>query len=102
LNSVQLSRSSLFKTGPGFNEGVDYVITLLRGMEKFPFADKESPHCAIVEMKEVRCDMNADFTEHLADSERLDVLPHSTVAEEECRWEAQQECKKVRPKKRGK
>ena len=144
MNSVQLSRSSLFKTGPGFNEGVDYVITLLRGMEKFPFADKESPHCAIVEMEEVLCDMNADFTEHLADSERLDegrfskqrrefekkwrdrddvyieverreeerkkqglpphvgVLPHSTVAEEECRWEAQQECKKVRPKKRGK
>jgi hypothetical protein len=28
--------------------------------------------CAIVEIEEVRCDMNADFTEHLADSERFD------------------------------
>ena len=27
---------------------------------------------AIVEIEEVRCDMNADFTEHLADSERFD------------------------------
>jgi len=28
--------------------------------------------CAIVEIEEVRCDMNADFTKHLADSERFD------------------------------
>jgi hypothetical protein len=33
---------------------------------------------------------------------RLGVLPHSVVAEEEDRWEAQQERKKERPKKRGK
>src|SRR3984885_7500611 len=100
--------------------------------------------CAIVEIEEVRCDMNADFTEHLADSERFDegrswkqrrafekkwrdpddvyidvehreeerkkqglpprvgVVPHSAVAEEEQRWEAQQEWKKKRPKKRRK
>jgi hypothetical protein len=54
------------------NEGMDHVITLLREMEKFPFADKESVQCVIVEIEEVRCDMNADFTEHLADSERFD------------------------------
>ncbi len=33
---------------------------------------------------------------------RLGVLPHSAVAEEEQRWEAEQERKKVPPKKRGK
>ena len=33
---------------------------------------------------------------------RLGVLPHSTVAEEERRWEAEQESKKKRPKSRRK
>jgi Fe-S-cluster containining protein len=50
----------------------DEVIAILHGMEKFSFADKESVQCAIVEIKEVRCDMNADFIEPLADSERFD------------------------------
>ena len=54
------------------NEGMDHVITLLREIEKFPFADKQSVQCAIVEIEEVRCDMNADFTEKLADRERFD------------------------------
>jgi hypothetical protein len=54
------------------NEGVDRVVNLLRNMGKFPFADKESVQCAIVEIEEVRADMNADITEHLADSERSD------------------------------
>jgi hypothetical protein len=54
------------------NERVDHVIALLRSMGKLPCADKESVQCAIVEIEEVRCDMNADITEHLADSERLD------------------------------
>src|SRR6266568_6381394 len=126
------------------NEGVDHVITLLHSMEKFSCADKKSVQCAIVEIEEVRCDVNADFTEKLADSERFDegrfwkqrrdfekkwrdpddvyidvqrreeerkkqglpprlgVLPHSVVVEEEQKWEAKQERKKVPPKKRGK
>ncbi len=126
------------------NEGMDNLIALLREMEKLPFADKESVQCAVVEIEEVRCDMNADFTEKLADSERFDegrfwkqrrefekkwrdpddvyievgrreeerkkqglpprsgVLPHSAVAEEEDRWEAEQERKRERSKKRGK
>jgi hypothetical protein len=113
-------------------------------MEKFPFADKDSVQSAIVEIEEVRCDMNADFAEHLVDNERLDeghfwkqrrafekkwrdpddvyidverrederkrqglpprvgVLPHSAVAEEERRWEAQQEGKKKGASKRRK
>jgi hypothetical protein len=125
------------------NEGMDRLITLLREMEKLPLANKESVQCALVEIEEVRCDMNADFTERLADSERSDegrfwkqrrelekkwrdpddvyidvgrreeerkkqglpprlgVLPHSAVAEEEDRWEAKQERKKKRSKKRG-
>jgi hypothetical protein len=33
---------------------------------------------------------------------RLGVLPHSAVAEDEDRWEAEQERKKERSKKRGK
>jgi len=116
----------------------------LREMEKLPFADKESVQWAVVEIEEVRCDMNADFTEKLADSERFDegrfwkqrrefekkwrdpddvyievgrreeerkkqglpprlgVLPHSAVAEEKDRWEAEQERKKERSNKRGK
>ena len=44
----------------------------LRGMGKFPFADRESLQCALAEIEEVRADVNADFTEHLADSERFD------------------------------
>src|SRR5262245_8753188 len=54
------------------NEGVDHVIALLRGMETLPFAEKESLQLAVVEIEEVRCDVNADFTERLADSERCD------------------------------
>ena len=41
-------------------------------MQKLPFAEKESLQCAAVEIEEVRCDVNADFTEKLADSERFD------------------------------
>ena len=54
------------------NEGMDHLIALLRKMEKLPFADKESVQCAVVEIEEVRCDMNADFTEKMADCERFD------------------------------
>lgn len=126
------------------NQSVDHVVALLRGMEKFPFADKESLHSAVAEIEEVRCDMNADFAEHLVDSERLDegrfsklrhdyekqwrdpddiyidvqrreeerkkqglpprvgIVPHPAVAEEEERWEAQQEREKKRAGKRRK
>ena len=49
------------------NERMDQVITHLREMEKFPFANKESVQSAIVEIEEVRCDINAGFTEHLSD-----------------------------------
>jgi len=54
------------------NEGVDHLVALLRDMEKLPLAEKETLQCAVVEIEEVRCDVNADFTEKLADSERFD------------------------------
>jgi hypothetical protein len=123
------------------NEGIDHLVALLRDMGKFPFADKDSVQCAVVEIEEVRCDMNADFTEKLADSERHDegrfwkqrrayekkwrdpddvylsveereeerkkqglpprvgILPHSAVAAEEERWDAQQKRKKQHARK---
>jgi len=54
------------------NQGVDHVVALLRRMEKFSFADKESLQSGQVEIEGVRCSVNADFVEHLADGERLD------------------------------
>jgi hypothetical protein len=124
------------------NQGVDHVVALLRGMEKFAFADKESLQSGQAEIEEVRCSVNADFVEHLVDRERFDegrfwkqkrafekkwrdpddvyidverreeerkkqglptrvgVVPHSAVAEDEQRWEAQQERKRKRARKR--
>lgn len=70
--SVRSPKLRIYESLFLLNVGVDYVVTLLRGMEKLPFCDKESVRCAIVKIEEVRCDMNADFTEHLADSERFD------------------------------
>jgi hypothetical protein len=90
------------------NEGMDHVITLLREMEKLPLADKESVQCAVVEIEEVRCDMNAEFTEKLPDSERFDEGRFWKQRREfEKKWrdpdgEAEQEHKKERSKKRGK
>jgi hypothetical protein len=55
-----------------FNQGVDYLVALLHSMQKLPFAEKEELRSAIVEIEQVRCDVNADFTEQLADSERFD------------------------------
>ncbi len=125
-----------------FNQATDHVVALLRGMEKFSFADKEELQSFIVETELVRCDLNADFAEHLTDSERFDegrfwkqrrdyekqwrdpddvyidverreeerkkqglpprvgVVPHSAVAADEDRWEAEQERKKKRARKR--
>lgn len=55
-----------------FNQAVDHLVALLRGMEKFSFAGKEELQSFQAEIEEVRCDTNADFTEHLADIERFD------------------------------
>ena len=127
-----------------FNQGVDHLVALLRNMGKFSFADQEELQSFQAEIEEVRCDMNADFAEHLVDSERFDearfskqrhdyekqwrdpddvylnverreeerkkqglpprvgIVPHSAVAADEQRWEAEQERKKKRATKRRK
>lgn len=54
------------------NQGVDYAVAVLRGMEKFPFAHKDDLQCGQARIEEVRADVNADFAEHLMDSERHD------------------------------
>ncbi|HTV59707.1 MAG TPA: hypothetical protein VMJ93_12620 [Verrucomicrobiae bacterium] len=126
------------------NQGVDYIVATLRGMEKLPFAHKDNLQCAQARIEEVRADVNADFVEELGDRERHDegrfwkqrrayeekwrdpddvylsveereqerkqkglpprvgIIPHSAVAAEEERWEAEQERKKRRAGKRQK
>lgn len=54
------------------NQGVDHVVALLRGMEKFPFVHKDDLQCGQAQIEEVRADVNAHFAEHLMDSERHD------------------------------
>jgi hypothetical protein len=70
--SVRSPKSRIYESLFLLNEGMDHVIALLRDMEKLSFAETESLQCAVVEIEEVRCDVNADFTEKLADSERFD------------------------------
>ena len=54
------------------NEGVDHVVALLRGMERFPFLHKDDLQCGQAQIEEVRAEVNAHFAEHLMDSERHD------------------------------
>lgn len=54
------------------NQGVDHVVALLRGMEKFPFLHKDDLQCGQAQIEEVRAEVNAHFAEHLMDSERHD------------------------------
>jgi hypothetical protein len=54
-----------------WNQGVDQIIAILRGMEKLS-CDKQSLQFAQVEIEEVRADVNADFVEELVDLERID------------------------------
>jgi len=55
-----------------WNQGVDQLVATLRGMEKFPFADKSALHCTQAEIEEVRAGVNADFVEEMGRLERLD------------------------------
>lgn len=54
------------------NQGVNHVLAVLHGMERFPFADKEDLHGGQARIEEVRANVNAAFAEHLMDSERRD------------------------------
>jgi hypothetical protein len=70
--SASSPKLKIYKSLFLLNERVDHVVALLRDMEKLPFPERKSLQHAVVEIEEVRCDVNADFTEKLADSERFD------------------------------
>src|SRR5215467_5747961 len=70
--SARSPKSRIYESLFLFNQGVDHLVALLRNMKTFPFFDKESLQSAVVEIEEIRCDINANFTEHLTDSERFD------------------------------
>lgn len=55
-----------------WNQGVDQLLTTLRGLEKLPFADKRALQCTQAEIEELRAGINADFVEEIGESERLD------------------------------
>src|SRR5208337_3542113 len=46
-----------------WNQGVDQLLALLRGMGKFPFASKSALQCTQVEIEEIHAGVNADFVE---------------------------------------
>jgi hypothetical protein len=56
-----------------WNQGVDQLVAVLRGMEKLPFARKSALQCAQAEIEEVRADVNADFLEEQAEYELDDA-----------------------------
>ena len=56
-----------------WNQGVDQLVALLRGIEKFPFARKSALQHAQNEIEEVRADVNADLLEEQAEYELDDA-----------------------------
>lgn len=75
--STQLSTRSpklrLYESLFLWNQGVDQLIVLLRGMEKLPFAHKSALQCAQSAIEEIRADVNADFLEEQAEYELDDA-----------------------------
>jgi hypothetical protein len=55
-----------------WNQGIDQLIALLRGMGKFPFASKSALQCIQAEIEEIRAGVNADFVEGMGTQERRD------------------------------
>jgi len=55
-----------------WNQGVDQLLALLRGMGKFPFASKSALQCTQVEIEEIHAGVNADFVEDIGTQERRD------------------------------
>ena len=70
--SARSTKLRIYESLFQFNQSIDHVIGLLRKMGSFRFADREELRSFIVEIEAVRCDLNADFVEHLVDSERFD------------------------------
>jgi|SRR6516165_9065272 hypothetical protein len=69
LGAVRSPKLRIYESLFLLNQGIDHVIATLRGMEKFPFTDKESLRSAQAEIEEVRAGTNADFAERLSDCE---------------------------------
>jgi hypothetical protein len=70
--SARSPKLRIYETLFLLNQGVDHVVALLRGMEKFSFANKDDLQSGQAQIEAVRADVNADFAEHLMDSERRD------------------------------
>jgi hypothetical protein len=56
-----------------WNQGVDQIIAILRGMEKFSLLRKGALQHAQAEIEEVRAEVNTDFMEKLSDRELDDA-----------------------------
>ena len=72
-HSPPSSKLRLYESLFLWNQGVDRLVALLRGMEKFPFARKSALRCAQVGIEEVRAEVNADFLEEQAEYELDDA-----------------------------
>ena len=70
--SAGFPKLSIYESLFLLNQGIDHVVAILRGMERFLIADKESMQSALAEIEEIRSGVNADFVEQLGDRERLD------------------------------
>ena len=71
--SARSPKLRLYETLFLWNQGVDQLVALLRGMEKLPFARKSALQCAQAGIEEVRADVNADFLEEQAEYELDDA-----------------------------
>jgi len=70
--AARSSKISFYESLFLWNQGVDQVLTILRRLEKLPFADKRALHCTQAEIEELRAGVNADFVEEIGERERLD------------------------------
>jgi len=71
--SARSTKLRIYETLFLWNQGVDQLVALLRGMEKLPFARKSALQCAQAGIEEVRADVNADFLEEQAEYELDDA-----------------------------
>jgi len=56
-----------------WNQRVDQLVAILHSMEKFPFARKSALQYARAEIEGIRCEVNADLMEDLAEYELDDA-----------------------------
>lgn len=71
--SARSTKLRLYESLFLWNQSIDQMVALLRGMEKLPFAHKSTLLCAQSAIEEVRADVNADFLEEQAEHELDDA-----------------------------